>query len=246
MIYLATFEYPVTWGGRKLDRKVCDSLQVGDIVRIMVVDDDNFEKFYVHITKIDRYKKGGIHKPRKFYGKTIDMYLPEWYYLKEGEEVTFRKENIYEIPNWKYEKNPLHQERYFKYKEYVDLVENCRREQSNKEYEKEEISTNALYDYIRELKKEYNVKMKFEDFRRFIMKELNLEKDQMINLYKKGHLSNEKIHNVVATKEAYHVPIEYEYPHASLISSGDKIIQTGKSRKPNNNIGDLSSQSPIT
>lgn len=94
--------YEITdWGFNPINKNNADKLLVGDIVRIMAKNDTTYEKYYVEITKIDRYKYGGVHKPRKFYGKTINAYLPEWYFLNEGCAVTFRKENICEIPNWK-------------------------------------------------------------------------------------------------------------------------------------------------
>ena len=94
------------WGFNPIDRSNVDKLIVGDIVRIMAKDDIGYEKYYVEIIKIDRYKYGGIHKPRKFYGKTIAAYNPEWFFLNEGDLVTFRKENIFEIPKWKSD-NPI-------------------------------------------------------------------------------------------------------------------------------------------
>lgn len=99
---LETVEDIYTWGGEKLDRNIADKLVIGDIVRLMLIfDKDSWSKMYVIITKIDYYKYGGINKPRKFHGKIIDTYLvfPE---DKEfiGTKLTFRKENIVEIPEW--------------------------------------------------------------------------------------------------------------------------------------------------
>ena len=103
---LEKFDEITDWGFNPIDRSNVDKLIVGDIVRIMVKDDTGYEKYYVEIIKIDRYKYGGIHKPRKFYGKTIFAYSPEWFFLNEGDLITFRKENICEIPNWKSD-NPI-------------------------------------------------------------------------------------------------------------------------------------------
>ena len=103
---LEKFDEITDWGFNPIDRSNVDKLIVGDNVRIMAKDDTGYEKYYVEIIKIDRYKYGGIHKPRKFYGKTIFAYHPEWFFLNEGDLVTFRKENICEIPNWKSD-NPI-------------------------------------------------------------------------------------------------------------------------------------------
>ena len=103
---LEIFEEITDWGFNPIDRSNADKLIVGDIVRVMAKDDTGYEKYYVEITKIDRYKYGGVHKPRKFYGKTIFAYHPEWFFLNEGDAITFRKENICEIPKWKGD-NPM-------------------------------------------------------------------------------------------------------------------------------------------
>jgi len=68
---LYTYEHATTWGGNPIDPNCINELVIGDIVRIMVQDDAGAEKYYVEITKIDRYKHGG--KPRKFHGKVLDV-----------------------------------------------------------------------------------------------------------------------------------------------------------------------------
>ena len=77
---LEIFDEITDWGFNPIDRSNVDKLIVGDIVCIMAKDDIGYEKYYVEIIKIDRYKYGGIHKPRKFYGKTIADYNPEWFF----------------------------------------------------------------------------------------------------------------------------------------------------------------------
>lgn len=116
---LASFDNIVNWGGDILDYSEVNKLVVGDIVRIMVKNKlGASEKYYVQITQIDRYKYGGIHKPRKFRGKTIDVYLLDWWFVNEGSLINFRKENICEIPNWK-GKNSMLQKNIDKLNKYM-------------------------------------------------------------------------------------------------------------------------------
>jgi hypothetical protein len=124
---LEVFDEITDWKFNRIDKSNADKLIVGDIVRIMAKEDVCYEKYYVEIIKIDRYKYGGIYKPRKFYGKIIDIYILEWSFLNEGDLVTFRKENICEIPNWKGD-NPILQPNlnnimsYIKRKDKIDWI----------------------------------------------------------------------------------------------------------------------------
>lgn len=110
------------WYAQSIPKDSVNLLRVGDCVRVNIKRNPhkmrkrysgwicNEKGMYFEITKIDRYKYGGIHKPRKFHGKAIDVYnqFDGVDYMKEGQEITFRPENIYEIPSWN-EKNPLSQ-----------------------------------------------------------------------------------------------------------------------------------------
>lgn len=104
------------WYGEVVSRE--DSvlrLKVGDFVRVSIKRNPykmrkgkyknmhiDQRDFYFEITKIDRYKYGGIHKPRKFHGVARDIYnqFEGVDYIKCGQEISFRSENIYEIPGW--------------------------------------------------------------------------------------------------------------------------------------------------
>lgn len=102
------------WGGNIINRNICANFSVGDIVRLSVIfNDGSWYGPYVEITKIDYYKKGKHKKPRKFHGKIVKIYEIysdiKFKELDEGYELTFRKEDIYEIPNWKSEENYLFQ-----------------------------------------------------------------------------------------------------------------------------------------
>jgi len=123
-IELAKFDIITNWSFNKINRNTADNLIVGDIVRIMAGSKNGWEKYYVEIIKIDKYKYGGINKPRKFYGKTIKVYDELWVSLDEGQEVKFRKENICEIPKWKSENriiqhNKKEIEKYIKYQKKI-------------------------------------------------------------------------------------------------------------------------------
>ena len=72
------------WCGEELESEKINLLKVGDCVRVSVRRNPNkstklkflfgSKDMYFQITKIDRYKYGGIHKPRKFYGVAMDIY----------------------------------------------------------------------------------------------------------------------------------------------------------------------------
>lgn len=104
------------WGGQKMDKGVLDSLQVGEIVRLALGSENseyfNYSKIYFEITNIDCYKQGGIHRPRKFRGKALDIYMccGPWDEVRVGEEVEFQRKDVIEIPDWKNDEgNPLKQ-----------------------------------------------------------------------------------------------------------------------------------------
>ena len=99
------------WGGNVISRDLCDKLQVGDIVRLCLCSptdpDEWWVKYYFEITKIDYYKYGNTSKIRKFHGKVRNTYVMEWHIIGPEHTTTFRKEDIYEIPGWKTDYNPL-------------------------------------------------------------------------------------------------------------------------------------------
>lgn len=100
-IKLEIFDEITNWQGEKIDRDLADKLVEGDIVRVMILfPEGGWGKYYVQITKTDKYKKGGIHKTRKFHGKIQNTYILDTDDKYVGLEITFRKENILEIPNW--------------------------------------------------------------------------------------------------------------------------------------------------
>jgi len=97
------------WGGNVISRNLCDKLQVGDIVRLcLCFPNDSWFKYYFEITKINYYKYGDTSKIRKFHGKVRDTYvMNNWYVIGPDHTTTFRKEDIFEIPFWKTNYNPL-------------------------------------------------------------------------------------------------------------------------------------------
>jgi len=99
------------WGGNIISRDLCDKLQIGDIVRLCLCFPQNtWFKYYFEITKIDYYKYGNTSKIRKFHGKVMDTYVIDWYVISPNHTTTFRKEDIFEIPGWKTNYNPLKQQ----------------------------------------------------------------------------------------------------------------------------------------
>ena len=102
------------WSGEEVESEKINLLKVGDCVRVSVRRNMNkptklkflfrSKDMYFQITRIDRYKYGGIHKPRKFYGVAMDIYnqFDGVDYISEGQEINFRAENICELPgfNW--------------------------------------------------------------------------------------------------------------------------------------------------
>ena len=98
---LETFAEIVDWSGKKIDENLAHKLIIGDIVRVMILfPEGGWGKYYVKITKTDKYKKGGIYNTRKFHGTIIDTYILDKDDKYVGLDITFRKENILEIPNW--------------------------------------------------------------------------------------------------------------------------------------------------
>ena len=102
------------WGGDIISRDLCNKLQIGDIVRLCLCFSQNtWFKYYFEITKIDYYKYGNTFKIRKFHGKVMDTYVNDWYVIGPNHTTTFRKEDIFEIPGWKTNHNPLKQQTNF-------------------------------------------------------------------------------------------------------------------------------------
>lgn len=108
---LGVFDKIYDWYGKLVDKDFADTLKIGDIVRLMLIFkerkfgseeivEERWSKFYVEITQIDKYSDS--QKPRKFHGQILDTYLIyPWDLEFVGLDLTFRKENILEIPSWK-------------------------------------------------------------------------------------------------------------------------------------------------
>eukprot|EP00123_Amoebidium_parasiticum_P020788 comp56310_c0_seq1/m.47792 comp56310_c0_seq1/g.47792 ORF comp56310_c0_seq1/g.47792 comp56310_c0_seq1/m.47792 type:complete len:175 (-) comp56310_c0_seq1:527-1051(-) len=113
-------EAPIDWYGEELDENQLEKLTTGDFVRLIFMDPipperilkaeidqglstRGWEKIYVQITKVDYYSKGGVNKPRKFWGKAMDTYrtIEPLRYVQTGEIVMFQRRNILEIPGWR-------------------------------------------------------------------------------------------------------------------------------------------------
>lgn len=82
------------WGGKNMDRSILDKLKAGNIVRI----NTNWGGFYATITKVES---------ENIYGMLSDPYYlsgnfksPWLSHLHNGDKVVFRKENIFELPDW--------------------------------------------------------------------------------------------------------------------------------------------------
>ena len=104
------------WYGESIPREEnVLRLRIGDCVRVSIkrnpykMRKGKYKNLYIdqrdmyfEITKIDRYKYDGIHKPRKFHGVAMDIYdqFEGVDYIECGQEITFRSENICEITNW--------------------------------------------------------------------------------------------------------------------------------------------------
>ncbi len=95
------------WGGSKLEKCELDRLVVGDCVRLKLQatpeGDHGWEMIYFEISHVARYKKGGIHRPRTFKGIAMDTYRLDPYplrFVQTGEEISFQRKNIFEIPDW--------------------------------------------------------------------------------------------------------------------------------------------------
>jgi len=132
------------WGHNVISRDVCDTLQVGDIVRLCLCSPTNSDewwcKYYFEITKIDYYTYGNISKIRKFHGKVRDTYVMDWHIIKPGHTTTFRKEDIYEIPGWKTDYNPLQRQDNFDIitqEKHIQRIKDIKRQHYEDELEKQ-------------------------------------------------------------------------------------------------------------
>jgi len=82
-----------------------EQLRVGDQVRLVLEspnDSSSWEKIYFDIVKVDYYKKGGINRPRKFLGRSLDDFRDIAFngsglyaYVQPGEIIYFQRKNIY-------------------------------------------------------------------------------------------------------------------------------------------------------
>lgn len=97
---------PVTnWSYVPMPEEALSRLQVGDAVRLLLMDSDGgsgWEKIYFEITSIDYYSKGQSGKARKFRGRAMDTYRDSWdlRYVSTGDEISFQRRNIMEVPGW--------------------------------------------------------------------------------------------------------------------------------------------------
>ncbi|KAA8498175.1 hypothetical protein FVE85_5760 [Porphyridium purpureum] len=92
-----------TWHGEDFPAEAMSRLQVGDAVRLLLMDDAGcWEKIYFEITSIDYYSKGGSSKPRKFRGRALSTYriVSPDRYVSEGDEIAFQRRHIVEVPGW--------------------------------------------------------------------------------------------------------------------------------------------------
>ena len=91
---------PVTnWSYVPMPEEALSRLQVGDAVRLLLMDSDGgscWSKVYFEITSIDYYSKGQSGKARKFRGRAMDSSQ----YTSTGDEISFQRRNIMEVPGW--------------------------------------------------------------------------------------------------------------------------------------------------
>ena len=95
--------YPTNYHGEHFNdpEKKISQLKINDIIRVIIRNQNYYyEQHYVKILKIDRYKKGKLHKSRKFKGEVLEIFDCSYKIIPIGSIVTFRKENISEIPDW--------------------------------------------------------------------------------------------------------------------------------------------------
>ncbi len=90
-------DFPHTWweGEPITDKRIFLNLKIGDVVRLILISSSGCGKYYFEITQID---KMGI-----FHGKAIEVYMEfcmDLPLINEGDIITFKKENIIEIPDW--------------------------------------------------------------------------------------------------------------------------------------------------
>jgi hypothetical protein len=93
------------WYFEEIPKQRLDHLVIGDIVRVLVGDIDiSWSKLYLEIFKIDYYTEGGVHRPKKFHGKVMDIYMTDAstsYHMRVGEILEFQRKHIIEVPEWK-------------------------------------------------------------------------------------------------------------------------------------------------
>eukprot|EP01137_Pigoraptor_chileana_P006560 Opistho-2@51049 len=96
------------WSGNVLDKSRLDRLREGDCVRLVLCDPDNgpgCEAIYFEITGVSYYTEGITSRPRSFRGRAMNTYRMlsenELRYVKTGEEISFQRSNIVEIPSWR-------------------------------------------------------------------------------------------------------------------------------------------------
>ena len=154
---LSKFPYPQTWGGERLDKSAILKLRVGDHVRICFdYENGGWAKHYVQITRIDRYKYGGIHKPRKFVGKLKEIYsgFTIWTDVSIGDIISFQPSNILEIPGWGDKPDQSNAT-------VVELSRDIMKIKYNRdcevEYDKEDKNAKEMYNDVRELSKQYGI-----------------------------------------------------------------------------------------
>ncbi|KAI8060877.1 hypothetical protein BC940DRAFT_311071 [Gongronella butleri] len=99
------------WCGEELGEEAYNKLRVGDQVRLVLMDVEKsadgyrcWEKIYFTITKINYYTKDSVNIPRTYFGTAENTYRmdPEekLRYVRTGDEISFQKNNIIEIPGW--------------------------------------------------------------------------------------------------------------------------------------------------
>jgi len=184
------------WSGNVIPRDLCDNLVTGDIVRLCLnFSNGCWTKYYFEITKIDYYKYGGINKPRKFYGKVLDIYCKDsdyWSVIGKDHETTFRKEDIFELPGWKSDSNPLTQPNLDIINKEISKqnVKNFYRE--NNEFNKKQEKRNKLNQIVKNFRDKLNAKYQncesneniysIKKLKNYVLEQLGIQDSQLKNL----------------------------------------------------------------
>jgi hypothetical protein len=136
-----------------------NKLKIGDMVELCVVQLSRIDTIYFEIIKIDRYRYGGIHKPRKFHGQICCDYWQHLRFIDCGicdKIITFQKNNIFDIPSFNFT-NYLKQNT----KERVDLYRKQLMKDDNKrseiEYYKSIECGKELSSLIKNLSERYKI-----------------------------------------------------------------------------------------